>query len=187
MFGLKGKPDDRAFDWAFFGDVHKQQMLGDANRKRGATIWYPGSPWAQNWSEQEKDKGCLYVDIENDVVERLPVHAPMFWNYQVDSVFDAETLLREAPKWNEDFVKINVPTELVELLETKLADRASSLRKLQLIPYRRVVEKKNKNQKDSSAAMPVRDLMKAYLDTISLPEEVSKDYLMKVGDRILKS
>ncbi|MEM4202937.1 MAG: hypothetical protein QXS54_02590 [Candidatus Methanomethylicaceae archaeon] len=59
-------PVDSIFDIAFFGDVHKRQIVFADKINQTRPLIYPGSPYAQNWSETEMDKGFFVVFVNED-------------------------------------------------------------------------------------------------------------------------
>jgi DNA repair exonuclease SbcCD nuclease subunit len=109
------------FDWAFFGDVHKRQVVPGSKR-----VIYPGSPLALNWGELEQDKGILLVDTESKrPVDVIPIKAPRFRIIDLTSLSlqDAESKLEHALNWEGDFVKLlagpEIPSVLVEEFRRK--------------------------------------------------------------------
>lgn len=111
-FGLDGK---RVFDWAFLGDVHKQQILAGSGGKN-ATVVYPGSPYALNWGELEENKSALLVDLRPNVahpVVPIPIKAPRFRIMDLTEI-DKNKIkgeLDKMEKWQGDFIRMIVGPE----------------------------------------------------------------------------
>lgn len=183
-FGLVGRPEKRVFDWAFFGDVHTGQMLGDPKRRTAAAVYLPGSPYAQNWGERELDKGCLYVDTVKGIVERIPLQAPRF--HILDYPATAATRKR-APVQPGDFVRVLTEHAMTEEQEQELRAlwRPRFLRVI-VVPPARPAHDGTGRRSRAHAAMTREALLDEYLDAFDPPEGVTVAAVRQAGLRLLK-
>lgn len=155
-FGLLGPPSIRVFDLVFFGDVHARQQLGDSRRTGKADVWYPGSPWAQNWGETTPERGGLLWQEEHGTFTVRPVNftaAPRFIVWQMperEAAALVAHLERDAPlpaplrrrmhtEWRGQFVRLVVPVGVLAHLAPVAARlealaEAMGLRHLDVVP-----------------------------------------------------
>jgi len=176
-FGLLGSTKKRAFDWGFFGDIHKRQRLGDPNRARSATVWYPGSPYAQNWGERELDKGCLYVDTEKKIVEPITIDAPRY------RVFDSE-LPKKASEVKGDFVRVIMTETMARKFVPQLEELRETARHFELVLHRETTE--SDRRVNVSAAMSGKELLRAYIKATPPEEGIPLKRLGSVGYKLWK-
>lgn len=109
-FGLA--PSLPIFRFGLFGDIHKLQCLPRANA-RAAQVWYPGSPYAQNWGELEPQRGCLVITGNNDepTVSLWPVSGPRYLVEDWSAATTASVQARVAtglPEFRGNFVALLV-------------------------------------------------------------------------------
>jgi hypothetical protein len=210
QFGLTGTGEHGlVFDLALFGDVHVRQCLsipprfgrGDSRvtrTKGGPAVWYPGSPYCQNWGEQEMDKGALLVDLDAGTVEPLPVQAPRFvvadWTGAATSLTGGVNGLAErfiavhagqegteqASPWIGDFVRLIVgPQAKPDLLE-RLRE-VSGARAFQVVVQR---EARAERRAEVHAGMGVSTLLRSYVETRP-PDGLSKSAVLAAGMRLV--
>lgn len=184
QFGLAGK--GRCFDWGFFGDIHRQQMLGG---KGQATVWYAGSINCQNWGEREDGKGALFVDLDAGTVEPVPIQAPRFIVTDWSDVRDANKFLAANlakpgalfDSWKGNFVRLLVcPRVDGKLLEQ--TREASGARAFQVVIQR---EARTERRADVSAAMSHGELLENYVKARPPQDGLSAKAVLDAGRRLL--
>lgn len=170
------------FKWAFLGDVHKAQIVPGSGNGNGRAI-YPGSPLAHNWGEIELDKGCLYVDTSQNLVEHIPIKAPKFRvvDWTKDQPDKAPKIITE---WEGDFVKLLLEKDIppVSLERIKEASGARWFK-----AYVQKAEKKTETRSEVHAGMSIQELLNEYmrvrpLEKIQSPEKV----VLNVGLKLLE-
>lgn len=177
-----GDGKEPLFKWAFLGDVHKAQVVPGSGGENGTAI-YPGSPLAHNWGETELDKGCLYVDTSQNLVEHIPIQAPKF--RVVDWTKDQPARApKEIAEWKGDFVKLLLEKDLNPLVLEKIKE-ASGARWFKA--YVQKAEKKMETRSEVHAGMSVQEMLNEYmrvrpLEKIQSPEKV----VLNVGLKLLE-
>ncbi len=172
-----GLGEDRIFDWAFLGDVHKAQTLGSEDD--GIAI-YPGSPLALNWGERELDKGCLYVDTSKpNAVELVKTKAPRFRVFDlIDHKPPDLNVLRDC---KGDFARVLVGPRADMKMVEELRE-ASGARWFQAIVRRESdVEKRS----EIHAGMTRQKMIEEYVEVRPL-EGFEKGKLVAVGMNLME-
>lgn len=184
-FGLSGTKSERVFDWGFFGDVHKRQVLGDVTQKAAAAVYVPGSPYAQNWGELELDKGCLFVDLARGVVEPIPLIAP---RYHVITVADG-TSMRDVQRQTDvhvgDFVRLvtEAPVRAVALEALRAAWKPRVL-ETGVLPQSAPVTGARRSA--AHGAMTRGELFNEYIKAVPPPDGVAVEGVQKAAQTILQ-
>lgn len=113
--GLIGTRAKRTFDLAFFGDVHKRQVLGDSSLRKSGCLRYPGSPYAQSRSETEPNKGALVVSISSPwLVKSLifPIDCPRFMVCDISEMGEmTQFFFENCSDWKGNFVDLIVSSD----------------------------------------------------------------------------
>lgn len=190
------------FPVAFFGDVHKGQwrrapeankperwtqysgkgedvrgaILVRAPKAWGGEVFYPGSPYQQNWGERsDPPKGALLVDLGTGKVQLIPFKSPRFIQIELyeGEKFDGGGL-------EGNFARIVVdgrPTpELLERLQ------ASGTRSLQIIVRKR---ERRVARADVHAGMPRRKLLEGYVAAHPPEDGVDRDKTIEIMERLM--
>lgn len=167
-FGLS--KESRVFKWAVFGDVHKAQLLAPG-------CYYVGSPLALNWGELEDNKGVLFVDTQQNVVEMIRIEAPRFqvleWKDHRASVH------RKGARG--DFVRLIVD-ETVKSKDIERVREESHARYFQVVMRRQT---RSEQRTDVHAGMTERELLKSYMSARPIDGLDPQDVL-KAGLALLK-
>jgi len=178
------------FEWAFLGDVHKQQMVPGS--KEGGYAIYPGSPLQLNWGEAgDEYNSFLYVNLEQDQkVENISTKAPRFravdWSglsvEEVRGKVDAGI----HKNWEGDFVRLIVPPAVDPKIIEKVMERS------QARWFSVTMRKKEKNPETRSelhAGMKPQDLLQEYIK-VRPPDpaliQSPAPTVLKVGAKLLE-
>jgi DNA repair exonuclease SbcCD nuclease subunit len=175
---------------AFFGDIHGAQMRLPADPKMGRTarwerientgkirvpgpwrgeVYYPGSPYQQNWGERNQTKGCLLVDLEIGSVHFLPIIAPRFTHVELqDCEMLPNILLAADPR---DFIR--VITDSAKWTAEAIEAKKLSYRWLQITERARYT--KSQKRAVVHAAMSKGEIIDNYMKTRPLPEGVTPE------------
>ncbi len=178
------------FEWAFLGDVHKQQMV-PGSREGGYAI-YPGSPLQLNWGDASDEySSFLYVNLEKDPkVEKISIKAPRF--RAVDwSGLSVEEVRGEVDKgthktWEGDFVKLIV----TPVVDSKIIENIMERSKARW--YSVTLRKKEKTPEARSelhAGMKPQELLQGYINVRPPDPALIKSpvpIVLKVGSKLLE-
>jgi DNA repair exonuclease SbcCD nuclease subunit len=175
-----GLGEDKTFDWAFLGDVHKAQTLGSEDE--GIAI-YPGSPLALNWGELETDKGCLYVDTsKSSAVELIPIKAPRFRVFDFTKPNVPDPGSKELSEYEGDFVRVIVgPRTIASFVEE--FRKASKPRWFQAIVRQEDADVEKRSE--VHAGMSRGDMLTEYVKVRPL-EGVEEEKLVNVGLKLME-
>jgi hypothetical protein len=175
------------FPVAFFGDIHKGQWLERVTpgcgwvpyqgvgpirgaRLDGSTSWageifYPGSPYMQNWGERnDGPKGVLLADLETGSVVLHELKAPRFVHVEGND----KTLKQWLPQIEEltgDFVRIVYTGSDSKVLDAWRA-KADLFRSFEVITRRKVVTEK---RAEIHAGMDRSEMVDQYM--LALPPQ----------------
>lgn len=172
-FGLIGPPDQRVFDWAFFGDIHKHQVLGDSDREKAAAVYYCGSPYAQNWGERETEKGFLVFDSEEESVELIDTGLPKFMVF---------TEMPDIEQCRSNFVRIIAPSSSVT--EEQLKELREAAAYFEFVPDDSGEVQAAERRSDITLDLPPKKLLSKYIETVPPPEGLGQETVLKYGYRL---
>lgn len=175
-FGLFGK--DRVFQYGFFGDIHKQQKIGNH-------IWYAGSPYALKSDEQEINKGVFHVQTKNGKVIRvdpIPIEGPRFISADWSAVTAINTALpaylkNDPDVWKGHFVKLLVNPDVDYGMLEGLRESCGT-RDFQVIPIRK---QKTERRAEVHAGLPVRELLAKYVAARPPGKELNQKTVLAAG------
>jgi len=189
-FGLLGK--DRAFDYAFMGDIHKRQLLGGG--KDAATIWYPGSPYQQNWGERnDLEKGVLRIQRQRDgtftVVPLATPDVPTYMRLVVRTAADWTKLNSGSTAWaRNQFVHLMVTPGLLTQRQVHDWEAAMGPRWLAFDPL-----PSGANGAPAASTtepvvpgMSVEDMLRAYVQATPGPAGVTPTQLLAIGRKLME-
>lgn len=182
-FGLVGPPTKRVFDWGFFGDVHTQQVLGDPMQRKAAAVWYPGSPYQQNWGERgDTGKGVLFWD--GKTVESLPTPGvPRYLRVVIDSEKQWRAVQAVKTAYTGNFVQLVLqwapPSAELAAFEQRIQARY-----FQAIPAAPIKNKATEIEAVATHLSP-EQMLEEYVRATPLPD-VSSKLVLQVGQRFMQ-
>lgn len=178
--GISNLKSANVFDWAFLGDVHRQQVVPGSG-KYGTAI-YPGAPLGLNWGELG-DKDALYVDLDKKIVEPVKIAGPRFvvLDWTGEKIEPGNWVAR----WPGDFVRIYVsPDAKPKVLEE--IRRQSEARWFEIVVRREKpnVEKRSEIHSGMTTSQMLSEYIKARPLSHGKPE--SKKKLLDIGRRLME-
>jgi DNA repair exonuclease SbcCD nuclease subunit len=184
---------------ALFGDIHGAQMRLPSDPKTGRVarwerieqhgkirvpgpwrgeVYYPGSPYQQNWGERNQAKGCLLVDLEVGSVHFHPIESPRFIHVELQDCEILPEVLLNAD--DSDFVRIVTDSARW----TKEAIDAKALRYRWLQITERPTKIVNRQRTEIHAAMTRTQIIEAYIASRPVPKGVSAEQVKKAMMRL---
>lgn len=190
------------FPVAFFGDIHKGQMfVREPNRAarwvqygqievaphvvaiklrspgawRGE-IFYPGSPYMQNWGERgDGAKGALLANLSTGAVELHLFKGPRFIQLETDKDDDFEGILNDAAGNFLRIIYFGYPPPALD------PEKVALCRSVQLITRR--PERQERRLADIHAGMSRKELLQKYMN--ARPPVGDRERALTVGLRLV--
>lgn len=183
-FGLMGTKTHRVFDLGLFGDVHKQQYLGDLKGKTAALVLIPGSPWAQNWGEREEGKGALLVSLsgENYRAVRLSVNAPKYMIYALDGI----TPSVELPDFAGNFVRFTCTGSELSEYQQSIVDATKRITRFVEVILIPPATNKSRESVSLHGNMETTDLLARYMKLTGGVKGINGKWLLSIGMKLLE-
>lgn len=181
--GISSVKSDNVFDWAFLGDIHRQQVVPDSG-KYGTAI-YPGAPLGLNWGERG-EKGALYVDTQKRLIEPIMIDAPKFvvldWVGQKIEPGDWDA------RWPDDFVRIYVLPDVKPKVMEKIREQ-SKARWFEVVVRRE--ETNVEKRSEIHSGMTTNAMLDEYIKARPLQQRnrnqvIPKKKLMEIGKKLLE-
>jgi hypothetical protein len=189
------------FPVAFFGDIHNAQFRRSADPLQGRTaawytinsagqvrvpgrwlseVYYPGSPYQQNWGERDHVKGVLLVDTKRGAVDFVPMNAPRFIHVELtDCEILPEVLLNASQQ--SDFVRIITPSS--RWTQSALDARGLHFRSMQIIEQKAAAVQKAARTV-MHAGMDPDELLSGYMKAKPLPPGMDSTTVMTAHRRL---
>lgn len=175
--GISSVKSANVFDWAFLGDIHRQQVVPGSG-KYGTAV-YPGAPLGLNWGERG-EKGALYVDLTKGQVEPIKIDAPKFvvldWVGQKIEPGEWEA------RWSGDFVRIYISPDVKPKVIEKIRQQ-SGARWFEIVVRR---EKTNvEKRSEIHSGMTTNQMLTEYIKSRPL-ERIPTKKLLEIGKKLLE-
>lgn len=196
----KGVPVENFGDFpvAFFGDIHRGQWREPADPKTGRAvrwipyedsgvirqagkwrgeIFYPGSPYQQNWGERnDGPKGALVVDLKTGTINLVEFDSPRFIHVELAVPVAVGTL-----NINQgDFVRI--VTDDAKWTAAAIEEQGLTFRSLQIIQRPRQAKSTARSQ--IHAGMDRDEMLAGYMKTRPVPPGLDPSQVLDAGKRL---
>lgn len=183
--GISSVKSDNVFDWAFLGDIHRQQMVPGSG-KHGTAI-YPGAPLGLNWGERG-EKGALYVDLAKSQVEPVKIDAPQFVVLDWTGKDIAKAIGDERYIWPGNFVRIYISSVVKPKIIEEIR-KQSQARWFEIVVRREKPDVEKRSEIHSG--MTTNEMLNEYIQARPLQRGnqnrvIAKKKLLEIGKKLLE-
>lgn len=183
--GISSVKSDNVFDWAFLGDIHRQQIVPGSGKH--GTAMYPGAPLGLNWGERG-EKGALYVDLAKGQVEPVKIDAPQFVVLDWTGKDIAKAIGDERYTWPGNFVRIYI-SSVVKPKVIEDIRKQSQARWFEIVVRREKPDVEKRSEIHSG--MTTNEMLNEYIQARPLQRGnqnriIPKKKLLEIGKKLLE-